>query len=155
MKSKTRIIFIVVVALLLAGALMGATPAQPAQAAATYHVVHWGETLYSIAGWYGVNVWALACANGLYNANYIYAGQVLYIPYGGSWYGGYGCMPTPPPSPYPGPYGCVYRVHWGDTLSSIAWRFHTSVGALASFNHIWNPNRIFAGQLLRVPGCYW
>jgi lysozyme len=158
MKPNARIIFIVVLAVILAGALIGATPAQPAHASGTYHVVLWGQTLYDIALWYGVNVWTLACANGLYNANYIYAGQVLYIPYGSAWYGGYGCVPTypaPSPYPYPGPYGCTYRVRWGDTLSGIAWRYHTSVSALTYANHIWNPNFIYAGQLLRLPGCYW
>lgn len=44
-----------------------------------------------------------------------------------------------------------YRVVAGDTLSGIAARFGTSVTALASGNHIANPNLIFAGQILSVP----
>ncbi|HEX4865082.1 MAG TPA: LysM peptidoglycan-binding domain-containing protein [Acidimicrobiales bacterium] len=48
-----------------------------------------------------------------------------------------------------GPVG--YRVLSGDTLSRIAARFGTTVGALASANHITNPNLIFAGQVLSVP----
>jgi len=46
----------------------------------TYHTVQWGETLYSISVAYGVNMWTIAQANGIYNLNWIYAGQVLYIP---------------------------------------------------------------------------
>ena len=46
-----------------------------------YHTVQWGETLTGIGAMYGVNPWAIANANGIYNLNYIYAGQVLYIPY--------------------------------------------------------------------------
>jgi LysM repeat protein len=47
---------------------------------AGWHVVKHGETLYSIGRWYGVSPWAIAKANGLYNVNYIRAGQSLYIP---------------------------------------------------------------------------
>lgn len=45
-----------------------------------WHQVKYGETLYSIARWYGVSPWSIAKANGLYNVNYIRAGQSLYIP---------------------------------------------------------------------------
>ena len=44
------------------------------------HVVAYGETLLSIARWYGVSPWAIAQANGIWNLNYIYAGQRLVIP---------------------------------------------------------------------------
>src|SRR5688500_513866 len=46
----------------------------------------------------------------------------------------------------------AYRVHSGDTLTKIAARFHTSVGALAKANGIRNVNLIFTGQMLKVPG---
>ncbi|NKQ37855.1 MAG: LysM peptidoglycan-binding domain-containing protein [Chloroflexi bacterium] len=45
-----------------------------------YHYVSYGQTLYSIARWYGVNPWSIAQANGIYNMNLIYAGQTLCIP---------------------------------------------------------------------------
>lgn len=38
----------------------------------------------------------------------------------------------------------------GDTLSSIASQFHTTVTALASLNHIANPNQIRVGQVLAL-----
>jgi hypothetical protein len=45
-----------------------------------------------------------------------------------------------------------YRVHFGDTLSRIAARFGTSVGAILGANpRIYNPNLIFAGMPLWVP----
>ncbi|NIO71777.1 MAG: LysM peptidoglycan-binding domain-containing protein [Anaerolineae bacterium] len=44
------------------------------------HVVAYGETLLSIARWYGVSPWAIAQANGIWNLNCIYAGQRLVIP---------------------------------------------------------------------------
>ena len=45
-----------------------------------------------------------------------------------------------------------YVIKSGDTLSAIAARFHTSVGALAKLNGIRNPNVIIAGRTLRTPG---
>src|SRR5437868_3919071 len=44
-----------------------------------------------------------------------------------------------------------YSIRNGDTLNSIAARFHTTVSALAQANHLSNPNRILAGQKLTVP----
>jgi LysM repeat protein len=49
--------------------------------------------------------------------------------------------------------GGHYRVRPGDTLSSIAARYHTSVAALVRLNHLpGNGNLIYAGSWLRVPG---
>ncbi len=45
-----------------------------------------------------------------------------------------------------------YKIRWGDTLSSLAKRFGTSVKAIASANGIANVNRIFAGRSLKLPG---
>lgn len=45
-----------------------------------YHTVRYGDTLLGIGRYYGVSAWAIARANGIYNMNYIYAGQVLQIP---------------------------------------------------------------------------
>ncbi len=44
------------------------------------------------------------------------------------------------------------RIQWGDTLSAIAARFKTTVSALARANGIANPNRIYAGDELKIPG---
>lgn len=55
--------------------------------------------------------------------------------------------PPPPPSQ------CVYVVKPGDTLGVIAAKFGVSVHALATANHIANPNYIFVGQVLAIPGC--
>jgi LysM repeat protein len=45
-----------------------------------------------------------------------------------------------------------YTVQFGDTLSSIAVRFGTTVNALMQANGIWNPNRVLVGQSLCIPG---
>jgi len=70
-------------ALIIAVLLIASITSSAAAAGPVYHTVHWGQTLYSIANHYGTSVWAIACANGIYNPNYVYAGQVLLIPQGG------------------------------------------------------------------------
>jgi LysM repeat protein len=77
-------------AIIVAILLIAAVSSSAAAASPTYHTVKWGQTLYSIAREYGVSVWAIACANGLHNPNYIYAGQTLVIPKDG-WDSG--CKP--------------------------------------------------------------
>lgn len=46
----------------------------------------------------------------------------------------------------------AYTVRPGDTLSGIASRLGTSVGALVELNGIADPHRIVAGKTLRLPG---
>jgi len=54
-------------------------PSQP-PSCGYWYTVRWGDTLSSIAWRSGVSGWAIAQVNGLYNVNYIYAGQALFIP---------------------------------------------------------------------------
>jgi LysM repeat protein len=79
-------------------------------------------------------------ANGL-SGSRIYAGQRLVIPGAGS--AGASSLPAT---------GTTYTVRHGDTLSGIAQRHGTTVGALARLNRIANPSAIYAGQVLRVSG---
>jgi LysM repeat protein len=104
----------------------------------SYYTVQPGDTLYSIARRYGTTVDAIAQANGILNPSYIYVGQVLCIP------SGY----APPPVT-----GGYYTVQPGDTLYSIALRYGTSVWAIAAANNLPNPNYIYTGQKLLIPGC--
>jgi LysM repeat protein len=57
---------------------------------------------------------------------------------------------APPPLP---PGDCIYVVKPGDTLAMIAAKYGVSVHALATANYIANPNYIFVGQVLKIPGC--
>lgn len=63
--------------------------------------------------------------------------------------------PTPKPVPKPAPKPSIrwvpYTIVWGDTLTSIAARHHTTVAALAAHNHIANPNKIYAHNVIQVP----
>jgi LysM repeat protein len=109
-----------------------------------------GDTLSGIALRYHTTVGFLASANGIANVHLIRSGQRLLVPcgYNDGYY-------KPQPVKYDGVKSptacCSYRVKCGDTLSKIALRYGTSVGYLASVNHIVNPNKIYAGTWLRVP----
>ena len=129
---RRLILIVCVVALLLASF----APAFAAQGQ-TIHIVERGETLASIARAYGVTVQAIASANGIWNPNFIWAGQRLVIPSGG--------YPPPPSNNY-------YIVRWGDTLASIARSFGTSVWSIAQANNIYDLNKIYAGMYLVIPG---
>src|SRR4051812_19735651 len=47
-----------------------------------------------------------------------------------------------------------YKIKSGDTLTTIAQRYHTSVATLVRLNHIANPNVIHAGQVIKVPDTF-
>jgi LysM repeat protein len=104
-------------------------------------VVRAGDTLSGIAYRYGVSVNSIVQLNGIVNPNRIYPGQRLAIP----------CGSTPPPAPIP-PTGGYYVVRRGDTLARIALRFGVNVWAIVRANGIANPNIIFPGQRLLIPG---
>lgn len=46
----------------------------------------------------------------------------------------------------------IHNIRWGDTLSALAQRYKTSVAKLAQLNGIKDPNLIFAGRTLKLPG---
>lgn len=63
--------------------------------------------------------------------------------------------PTPPPAPpAPAPSGGKYTVKAGDTLSSIGAAYGTNWQTIYAMNQdqLTNPNRIYPGQVLNVPG---
>lgn len=107
-----------------------------------------GDSLSAIASRFNTTVAKLASLNHISNPNLIRAGARLQIP------DSYGPNSTPPSSKPPSSdsHGITYTVHSGDTLGAIANRFHTSVGAIASANHIRNPNLIHVGDRLKING---
>lgn len=136
--------FIFLLSLLAILATFGIVVAAPAEQQQTYVVVR-GDTLFRISLRFNTTVAALVSANNIANPNLIYAGQTLVIS------GGTGPAPTPVPG-NPPPATGTYTVVRGDTLGRIAARFGTTVQALAQLNGIANPNLIYGGQVLRIPG---
>lgn len=59
---------------------------------------------------------------------------------------------TTKPKPKPNEALIVYKVKKNDTLSAIAKKYHTTVEHLAELNNLKNPNLIYVGQKLKVPG---
>lgn len=58
---------------------------------------------------------------------------------------------APPPAATPVVATRTYRVRAGDTMTTIAARFRTTVRAISELNGIADPRRITSGQVLKVP----
>lgn len=103
--------------------------AHPAEAGTV--TVRRGDTLSAIAERHGVSLQALIEANPqLRDPDVIHVGQRIRLPAAER----------------------SVTVQWGDTLSGIAARFGVSTEALARANGISNPDLIYAGDQLRIPG---
>jgi spore germination protein len=143
--SQYKLVWVVLlcmVALLFFSA--ATTQAAPQTTCGVYHFVQRGETLYSISRQYGVLMMDIMRANGIRNADRIYAGTYLYIPCGNSGPGGPGV---------PGGPGCrhVHYVQWGQTLNEIALYYRVHPHAIARVNGIYNLDLIYAGETLCIP----
>ena len=137
-----RIFQIVVVMAILAASFASASGALAWSSCSSTVTVQWGDTLSGIAAQCGTTVYAIRAANpGM--VYWVYAGQVLYMPNGNTSGGGY----YPPPAT-----GSTYVVRVGDTMASIASSAGTTVSAIMAVNpQIYNPNLIYAGQVINMP----
>jgi LysM repeat protein len=106
----------------------GGVPTPPPTSNHSY-VIQRGDTLKKIAVWTNTTLDALLQVNPqISNANLIYVGQTINLPAGVN----------------------TYTVQRGDTLKIIAAKFGTTVNSLVSLNGLANPDRIYAGQVLRI-----
>ena len=126
----------------------GGPPATPIPTAVagtgTYTVVR-GDTLYDLARRFNTTIATLAQLNGIVNPNLIYPGQVLTVP---------GAVTPPPVVPTAVPPPTQPRTHVvraGENLFRISLQYGVTVDALVRANNLWNPNLIFAGQVLTIP----
>lgn len=103
------------------------TSAQAKQTSGSTYTVQSGDSWWSIANRYGMNMYTLAARNGKTIYSMLHPGDRLTIS---------------------GQTSRTYTVSRGDTLSGIAGRLGVSVSALAARNNISNPNRIYVGQCL-------
>ena len=96
------------------------------------YVVRRGDTLNKLAQEYSTTVAAIVNLNNISNPNLIFVGQRIQIP----------TRQT---------QSCQnYTIQPGDTLSSIAREFGTTVGNIAKSNGIKNVNIIISGETLRI-----
>ena len=94
-----------------------------------------GDTLSGIAQRFGTSVRTLAELNGISDPDKIYAGNTIRVPENGS---SGGSAPV------------YYTIRPGDTLSGIALKYGTTVSALARLNGISDPDKIYAGDRIRI-----
>jgi LysM repeat protein len=139
MGGRLRLRWLVVSFVLVAqlGLLVSPVQAAPSATDPVVHVVRWGESVFLIARRYGTTINAIVSANNLRNPNFVYSGQRLVIPTGGSSSSAVSTV--------------THVVQRGDRLSIIAARYGTTTSYLASLNGLRNPNFIWVGQRLKVP----
>lgn len=96
------------------------------------YVVRKGDTLTKLAQEYSTTVTTLVNLNNISNPNLIYIGQIIKIPRNQT-------------------QNCEnYVIKYGDTLTSIAKKFSTTIGNIAKSNGIKNINIIYAGDTIRI-----
>ena len=105
------------------------------------HRVQHGESLSTIASRYGSSVSLIARTNNIARPYLIRAGQWLQIPVSGAASASRTVLSKP----------ARHRVQRGESLSTIAVRYGSSVGAIARANNISRPYLICAGQVLTIP----
>ncbi len=93
------------------------------------YVVKSGDSLWSIASGYRVDVNQIAYGNQLKNPNILVIGQSLLIP-----------------EPLK-----EYIVQPGDTLNAIGQKYSISVKELMEYNQMTDPSQLFVGQLIVMP----
>ncbi len=160
MKQKNLLCALLVAALLVmtcaSSALAAPAPVPSFSAAAssnTCYTVQPGDNLFRISMRMGVSMYALMAANGLTNPNRVYAGQVLCMPSSAPIPPVYNPPVYNPPAP-PSSCGFYYRVAYGDSLSMIAARFGANMYTIMAWNGISNPNLVYPGRTLCIPGVY-
>ncbi len=134
-----------------------AFPADPATSVRGTHIVQPGESLDSIAKFYGINLFELQTLNNIYHA-WIFPGDELALPVEGPAPETPAADPvsvdtTPAPietSPAPSASGLSHVVRFGETLGTIAADYGVSLLDLQQINDIWT-YLIYAGQELQIP----
>ncbi len=122
------------------------TPAAPS---AQTHTVVAGDTISRIAAKYGSTIDAVLAANGLSRASIIYPGQQIRVA------GAAASTPAPAPAATPAPASNTATTHTvaaGDTITSIATTYATTISAIFAANGLSGSSIIYPGQKIAIPG---
>ncbi len=120
-----------------------------------WYRVRRGDNLSQIASRFRADLRTLKRINGIGRRNLIYAGQVLQLPNsnGRSW------TKAPSPSIVKAKYSYdessdffKHKVRKRENLSIIAKKYKINPIGLAAFNSIRNPDNLYPGQVLKIPG---
>jgi murein DD-endopeptidase MepM/ murein hydrolase activator NlpD len=122
------------VALFLLALLILSPWAARAQEQGPIYIVQPGDTLYSIAQRFGVEVAELVRVNGLQDPSLLQPGDRLIIP---GFQGVSGILQT-------------HELGFGETLAVAARRFGVGEGDLSRLNRVLNPEQLYVGQALIV-----
>jgi len=122
-----------------AGAEPGDAVSPAVPGANVVHVVQAGQGLFEIAGIYGVSADAIIQANNLVDSNLLRVGQELIIP---------GVTQRDVLVRQ----GAVHVVQSGESLLGIAIRYGVTVEEILEFNGLTDPDALFEGQELIIPG---
>ncbi|HEX2849442.1 MAG TPA: M23 family metallopeptidase [Acidimicrobiales bacterium] len=114
-------------------------------AAGTTYTLRRGDTLSRVGSQYGVSVSALAVVNHIPNPDLVMEGRTLTVPDART-------AQVAVATPIAAVVGNTsYKVRAGDTLTSIASRFGTTISALARANGIADSDMVREGRTLKVP----
>jgi len=118
-------------------------PAEPEQEPATEqsYIVLPGDTLFSVAQYFGLTMEEIATRNGIVNVDQLEVGQELVIPVAGG-----GAPPDEQPTGE-----VVHVVQAGENLFRISLKYNQSFETVAAYNNIPWPYYIYPGQVIKIP----
>lgn len=90
--------------------------------------------------------------NGKLDLNYFSGDESAWDKYAGGSPSSSSTSSQPKPVEQPSTSETIYTVVSGDTLSGIASKYGTTYQKLAEYNNISNPNKIYPGQQIKIPG---
>jgi len=117
---------------------VGYTPSETAPPPVVVYTIKQGDTLSGLARRYRTTVSEILAENPgtIADKDHLVPGTTIRIP-----------LNTATPAPAP----LFHTVRRGESISSIASRYGVSMWALVQANPMPNPNRLYVGQVLRIP----
>lgn len=120
--------------------------ASPAEIQVRRHTVEKGDSLASLARRFQTTVTSIVMANNIADPSALVPGMELIIPE---------ARPAPPPARRAVTRATRRETHYtiqpGDSLSTIAYRFDTTISAIVAANHLEDPNAFKVGDELLIP----